>query len=302
VRVLTSFYQLDFLGSTTSLSNSAGALANTYTYDSFGELTVSTGTLVNPFQFAGREFDPETGIYNYRFRYTYELAKATAQEIDGKNAIAYVLNGVGDVLTDRGDLTAARKSYEESLEIRKQIGEKQLAAETELALARLSIEEGHAADAESVIRKCQEQFHQDQQADDELAASTTLMDALLAQSKSADAASEVEKDGLLANKSVNEILKLQFDLESARVEIASGRFAPASIQLRSTLRTSRAHHLMGIELETRLAMGILMGILKRRSGQLVSARAELSALEIAARRDGFGLIASKSSFFRNSSD
>lgn len=32
-------------------------------------MIASTGTLVNPFQFTGREFDPETGIYNYRFRY-----------------------------------------------------------------------------------------------------------------------------------------------------------------------------------------------------------------------------------------
>jgi RHS repeat-associated protein len=51
------------------LSNSAGALVNTYTYDSFGKLTASTGTLVNPFQYTGREFDPETGLYEYRARY-----------------------------------------------------------------------------------------------------------------------------------------------------------------------------------------------------------------------------------------
>ncbi|MGA8762835.1 MAG: RHS repeat-associated core domain-containing protein, partial [Candidatus Sulfotelmatobacter sp.] len=65
----TSYYQPDGLGSITSLSNSAGALANTYTYDSFGKLATSTGTLTNPFQYTGREFDPETGIYEYRHRY-----------------------------------------------------------------------------------------------------------------------------------------------------------------------------------------------------------------------------------------
>ena len=64
-----SFYQVDFLGSITSLTNPAGALANTYTYDSFGNLTNSTGALSNPFRYTGREFDQETGIYNYRFRY-----------------------------------------------------------------------------------------------------------------------------------------------------------------------------------------------------------------------------------------
>ena len=64
-----SFYEQDGLGSVTSLSNSAGALANTYTYDSFGKLTASTGTISNPFQYAGREFDQETGIYYNRARY-----------------------------------------------------------------------------------------------------------------------------------------------------------------------------------------------------------------------------------------
>jgi YD repeat-containing protein len=62
----TSYYEQDGLGSVTSLSNSVGAVANTYTYDGYGKPTASTGTLVNPFQYTGREFDSETGIYYYR--------------------------------------------------------------------------------------------------------------------------------------------------------------------------------------------------------------------------------------------
>ena len=65
----TSYYQRDGLGSVTSLSNSAGAVAETYTYDSYGKPTASTGTVVNPFQYTGRELDSETGIYYYRARY-----------------------------------------------------------------------------------------------------------------------------------------------------------------------------------------------------------------------------------------
>ena len=65
----TSYYQQDGLGSVTSLSNSAGTVAETYAYDSYGKLTASTGTLVNSFQYTGREFDSETGIYYYRARY-----------------------------------------------------------------------------------------------------------------------------------------------------------------------------------------------------------------------------------------
>ncbi len=65
----TSFYNADGLGSVTSLSNGAGALAQTYTFDSFGKQTSSSGSLTNPFQYTGREFDSETSLYYYRARY-----------------------------------------------------------------------------------------------------------------------------------------------------------------------------------------------------------------------------------------
>jgi RHS repeat-associated protein len=65
----TSYYEQDGQGSVSSLSNSGSALAKTYVYDSFGRLTSSTGTLANPFQYTGREFDAETGQYFYRARY-----------------------------------------------------------------------------------------------------------------------------------------------------------------------------------------------------------------------------------------
>jgi len=38
-------------------------------YDSFGKLTASTGSLVNPFRYTARESDTETGLYYYCARY-----------------------------------------------------------------------------------------------------------------------------------------------------------------------------------------------------------------------------------------
>ena len=63
------YYEADGLGSVTSLTTSAGALADTYTYDSFGNMTASSGSVANPFQYTGREMDTETGLYYYRARY-----------------------------------------------------------------------------------------------------------------------------------------------------------------------------------------------------------------------------------------
>jgi len=64
-----SYYEQDGVGSVTSLSNTAGALAQTYTYDSFGNITNSSGSLTNFLRYAGRDFDTETGLYFDRARY-----------------------------------------------------------------------------------------------------------------------------------------------------------------------------------------------------------------------------------------
>jgi RHS repeat-associated protein len=64
-----SYYERDGIGSITSLSNPSGTIASTYTYDAFGRLTASTGSITNPFQYTGREFDSETGLYYNRARY-----------------------------------------------------------------------------------------------------------------------------------------------------------------------------------------------------------------------------------------
>ena len=93
----TSYYQADGLGSLTSLSTTSGAIANTYTYDSFGNLTASTGSVTNSFRYTGREWDSETNLYYYRARY-YDPAAGTFLSEDaigfngGLNFYSYVNN------------------------------------------------------------------------------------------------------------------------------------------------------------------------------------------------------------------
>jgi len=94
----TSYYETDALGSATSLSNGAGAFAKTYTYDSYGKLNAFTGALTNQFQYTGREFDSEMGLYFNRVRY-YDPAIGRFISEDpigfmgsGINFYAYVYN------------------------------------------------------------------------------------------------------------------------------------------------------------------------------------------------------------------
>jgi RHS repeat-associated protein len=65
----TSYYQADGLGSVTALTNAAGTASQNYTYDSFGNIIATTGSLVNSFRYTGREWDQETSLYYYRARY-----------------------------------------------------------------------------------------------------------------------------------------------------------------------------------------------------------------------------------------
>ncbi len=224
----------------------------------------------------------------------YQKAKAMATESDSKSATAYVLTGVGEVLTEQDNLAAARKSYEESLALRNEAQEKQTAAETKMALAQLSIEEGHAADAEPVARDCMHQFHEEQQSDDELTAAGVLIQALLAQGKSGDAQKEIESAHALTAKSQNLIVRLQFAVASARVDLTSTRPESARRLLEETLQEARAHGFVGVELEARLALAELA----RQTGRTSAAKDQLIALEKTARSKGFGLIARKAAAAR----
>ena len=90
-------YEADGLGSVTSLTDPTGAIAATYTYDSFGFMTASTGSATNWFRYTGRQFDSTGGLYYYRARY-YDpttgrfLSEDPIRFKGGVNFYAYVGN------------------------------------------------------------------------------------------------------------------------------------------------------------------------------------------------------------------
>ena len=58
----------DILGSTFALTDSSGTIQTQYTYEPFGNVTLSGAANGNSYQFTGRENDG-TGLYFYRARY-----------------------------------------------------------------------------------------------------------------------------------------------------------------------------------------------------------------------------------------
>ena len=61
-------YLTDALGSTLALADSAGAVQTSYTFEPFGNTTVSGASTTNSFAFTGRELDTPN-LYFYRARY-----------------------------------------------------------------------------------------------------------------------------------------------------------------------------------------------------------------------------------------
>jgi RHS repeat-associated protein len=90
------YYQTDALGSVIALTDETGVVRTTYSYDPFGNVTVSGEMSDNPFQYTGRENDG-TGLYYYRARYySPELQRFISEDpiglLGGINLYAYVRN------------------------------------------------------------------------------------------------------------------------------------------------------------------------------------------------------------------
>lgn len=63
------YYHQDQLGSTRAITDQSGAVSATASYDPYGNATSQTGSLTNPFGYAGQYTDSETGLQYLRARY-----------------------------------------------------------------------------------------------------------------------------------------------------------------------------------------------------------------------------------------
>ncbi|AJQ96670.1 RHS repeat/hint domain-containing protein [Gynuella sunshinyii] len=77
----TSYYHVDGLGSTRSLSDSNGDITDTYDYEAFGELLNSTGTTENSYLYGGEQYDQSLDQYYLRARYyNQNIGRFTQQD------------------------------------------------------------------------------------------------------------------------------------------------------------------------------------------------------------------------------
>ncbi|SEN83297.1 RHS repeat-associated core domain-containing protein, partial [Lihuaxuella thermophila] len=97
----TYYYQLNGHGDVVGLTDANGALVATYEYDAYGNLVNETGTVENPYRYAGYRYDKVTGLYYMQSRYydpntgrllTRDTFEGFEDEQLGLNRYIYVLN------------------------------------------------------------------------------------------------------------------------------------------------------------------------------------------------------------------
>ena len=101
------YFQKNIQGDIVSIVNAMGVKVVEYTYDAWGKLLTTTGTMVstigtyNPFRYRGYYYDSETGLYYVSSRYyDPEIGRwinadgfvSTGQDITGYNMFAYCGN------------------------------------------------------------------------------------------------------------------------------------------------------------------------------------------------------------------
>ena len=226
----------------------------------------------------------------------FEKSLATWQKLDDQGDSAYAMWSLGGLLLQEADFSGARKRYEQALAIRTSASDELTIAETRLALADLSLEEGHSpVEQESAIRQVLDVFQKQKTRDDETKAWSILARALLAESKAAAAKEAMQHARSLAARSQNPAIRWQTAIVWARIGTAEKDAAHSAFgiaarkELTAIIAKSRELGYRGIELDARLALAEI----EMKSGQTAAGRAHLTAIEGNAKAKGYNLVARK---------
>ena len=209
---------------------------------------------------------------------------------------AYAMWSLGSLLLQEADFSGSRKMYEQSLALRTSAGEKLTIAETQLALADLSLEEARSpAEQEAAVRQALEVFQTQKVRDDETEAWCVLARALLAEGRAAVAVEAVQHARSLAAKSQNPETRWRTAITAARIGIAGNDAAHSAAgsatgkELAAIITKSHELGYQGIELDARLALAEI----EMKAGQITTGRAHLVAIEADAKAKGYNLVVRK---------
>jgi RHS repeat-associated protein len=106
-----SYYFDDGLGSIREMTDGTGTLQNSYSYGAWGELRVSSTTVVNSYGYTGREFS-EDGFYFYRARYLDpSVGRFISEDPIRSLGMSYLYHYVQNNATNRKDPWGLKYTY-----------------------------------------------------------------------------------------------------------------------------------------------------------------------------------------------
>ena len=213
----------------------------------------------------------------------------------GTNASGSI-SELGVVLKAEGDLQSARRQYQSALDLSQKMGDMDAMEESQVALVDLALEEGHADQAEPLLRAAISQFEKEKVDPDTTSAYTVLSRALLMQGNLEESRKAIQHAAELGHHSPDPALTLPIAIQTARIEVATagrdeaGHFAIAAAgqQLRSTIATAQKLGYFGIECEARLALAEVEIKANPSRG-----RSELETLEKESHEHGLELLSHK---------
>ncbi len=219
----------------------------------------------------------------------YDEAMAVAQGMGDKRGIGYCLMDIAGVLTAQDRLEEARAVAERSIAVRQEIKVEVQMAESRIQLAEIALEQGKAAEAESLAHAATEIFDKQKALGDAALSYVVLTRALLAEGKTQEAQGPASRGVSLSQQSGDIMMQFEAALAAARTDGAAGRLAEARTELAPVLAQTAKFGYTGYGLAARLVQGEIA----MKSGQISTARAELTAVEAEAHSRSFFLIARK---------
>ncbi|MEK6575247.1 MAG: tetratricopeptide repeat protein, partial [Chloroflexota bacterium] len=213
----------------------------------------------------------------------YEDALAAFRQAGNKSHSAYPLFNLGLIQASQDDFAGARKRYEEALAIRTELGEKVRIQESQLFLAKLSLDEGHPAEAIARAQQAAEVFRAENATDREAFAQALLAEAYLELDKLTEAQQALDRANAVAGNSQIPQVRLILATASARLMGAKGKPAQGVQLLSRALARDGKASLIDNQYEARLRLGQL----EIATGNANAGRARLAALEKEATERGY---------------
>jgi serine/threonine protein kinase/tetratricopeptide (TPR) repeat protein len=219
---------------------------------------------------------------------TYRVVLGIRRQKGDQSAVATCLMNMGNAFFRSGDLNAASANYQEALGIDTQLKDKIAIGQDLTSLAEVDLERGNFRVAEDNTLQAIKNFRDNQDTDNEAAATSVLVRVLIAEKDTASAASHVQRIQEIASKDPE--TGFSGRLSIAEYLAATGKRDQA-IQLLASVPTEAKNAGMNF-----ISLKVRIELVRLKTGVQPPAELseELSSIQAEARRSGFGLLVQQS--------